>query len=378
MESKPLKVLVVDDSAFHRQMIVRILHKHPSFTVIGEAANGGEAIKEVIVNSPDLITLDLEMPGMDGFTFLRWLMYAKPTRTVVVTSRESNRSVFKALELGAVDFMVKPVARDSYLLLAIEQEFIAKLHEAAHSDLDKLKSRLGQAEAGKAALSRAADVPVIARRGDIGGIMIASSTGGPPAVQSIIQQLPPGYPVPICVSQHMPAGFTGLFAKRLASIAAVPVKEAEDGDPFAPGVYIAPGGHHLTIEEKRRKLFLRVTPALPSDRYSPSADAMISSAARALGSRCLAVVLTGMGEDGVQGAADLKAAGGRVLAEHESTCVVYGMPRVIAERGLADQVLPLPEIAIALAALGRILPAPAAADQPAGNPDDADPPGEEA
>ncbi len=351
MEPNPLKVLVVDDSAFHRRMIVRILHKHPSFIVIGEAANGGEAIKEVIVNSPDLITLDLEMPGMDGFTFLRWLMYAKPTKTVVVTSRESNRSVFKALELGAVDFMVKPVARDSFLLLAIEQEFIAKLYEAANSDLDKLRNRLNQNAGPKPPIARSA--PSFAQQGSIDGIMIASSTGGPPAIQSIIQGLPAGYPIPVCISQHMPAGFTSLFAKRLGSVTAVPVKEAEDRDPFLPGVYIAPGGHHLIVEKERRGRVLRVAAAKASDRYTPSADHMFASAARTLGPRCLGVILTGMGEDGVQGAAELKTAGAGVLVEHESTCVVYGMPRVAVERGLADRVLPLPEIANALADLGR-------------------------
>jgi two-component system chemotaxis response regulator CheB len=351
MVTGPCKVLVVDDSAFHRQMIIRILERSSLFQVIGEAANGGEAIKEVILKTPDVITLDLEMPGMDGFTFLRWLMFAKPTRTLVVSSRESNRSVFKALDLGAVDFMVKPVSRDSYQLLTMEKDLVQKLIAAANVDLHKLSVRLAMAQTQKKA--RPAGPPERKRWGpEIRVIMIAASTGGPPAIQTILQALPDDFPVPICICQHMPQGFTGLFAKRLAGISKPRVKEAENHDLLSPGVYIAPGGQHMVLQEEPGLLRIRIVDAAPEDRYSPSADRLLASGAAILGRRGVGVVLTGMGDDGINGLAALKQAGGMVVAEDEATCVVYGMPRVAIEQGLADKVLPLQEIAPFLISLG--------------------------
>ncbi len=349
-EARKLKVLVVDDSAFHRQTIVRILSRHPRFEIIGEAANGGEAIKEVILKSPDLITLDLEMPGMDGFTFLRWVMFAKPTRAVVITSRESNRSVFKALELGAVDFMTKPGKHDSYRLIEMEAELVRKLTAAVDVDLTKITRRINMPR-------RKARPPVPVedkeRRTRVRGIVVASSTGGPPAIQSIIQAVPADFPVPILVNQHMPPGFTGLFARRLAGLSALKVVEAEDGESLIPGVFIAPGGHNMILEERGGGTVIRVMPSLPEDRYSPSADKLILSAAEVLGRTALGVVLTGMGDDGIIGLTALRSAGGKVIAEAESTCVVYGMPRAAIEHGLADMVLPLNEIPDTLVAIGE-------------------------
>lgn len=344
---KPLTVLVVDDSGFHRQMILRILERYPLFKVVGQAANGKEAIAQVIKKTPDLITLDLEMPEMDGFTFLRWLMLSRPTRTVVVTSRESNRSVFKAMELGAADFMVKPVSRDSYLMLGIEREFIRKLTEVASVDLGKLALffREQPTRAPAAAGRKAAPPPV---REGVRGIMITSSTGGPPALQSIFLQLPSSFPIPIFVAQHMPEGFTGMFAKRLAGLAALPVVEARGSMRAERGIFIAPGGHHLTVSRREDGIWAEVIPAKEGDLYVPSGDRLFLSGAEAFGAQGVGVVLTGMGDDGTRGVEALRRAGGHVIAEDESTCAVYGMPKVVVERKLAHEVLPIFQIPPAL------------------------------
>lgn len=347
--SRPYKVLVVDDSGLHRQAIVALLEKYPQFQVCGQAADGGEAIKEVIVKAPDLITLDLEMPGMDGFTFLRWLMFARPARVIVVTSRESNRSVFKALEMGALDFLVKP-HRAVSAQPGMENELVKKLTAALSVDLQKIAARSGRPPR-KARQSGAPEEEKW--RPWARAVLVAASTGGPMAVQTLVTALPEDYPVPVLVNQHMPAGFTGLFAKRLASLGKLAVKEAEDREQLGRGVFIAPGGSHLLVEERAGKVRLRVTEPGPKDRYVPSADKMIASAAQVLGGRCVGIALTGMGDDGVGGIASLRAAGGSVIAEDQSTCVVYGMPKAVVDRGLADRVLPVNEIPGAMLEVGR-------------------------
>lgn len=342
------KVLVVDDSALHRRIIRDILNKYPLFKVVGEAENGKAAIREVIRKSPDFITLDLEMPDMDGFTFLRWLMYAKPTRTIVVTSRSSNRDVFRALDMGAVDFVVKSQKQNLIQIPELENKLLRKLSAAMNVDLEKVALRLESRR--RRGGFREAELNTW--RSTYRLIVIASSTGGPPAVQTILKSLPEDYPVPVIVNQHMPAGFTSLFARRLAGLVKLKVKEAEEDDILSAGVFIAPGARHTILEQNGSSIRLRILASKSDERYIPSADRLLLSAAEILGGQCIGVILTGMGEDGIVGLSALVKAGGLVIAEDESTCVVYGMPKAVIDRGLADQVLPLQEIPRALIKAG--------------------------
>jgi two-component system chemotaxis response regulator CheB len=343
-------MLVVEDSVFQSRNILRILEEHPLLEVIGVARNGKEAIKEVVLKSPDLITLDLEMPLMDGFTFLRWLMFNRPTRTIIISSWGSRGNVFRALEMGALDFIVKPDRGEKDQLSRWEEELVRKLETAMKVDISKVESRLARPSRTEPVVA-----PVTPRSWspDLRVVVIASSTGGPPAIQNILQSMPSDYPAAILVNQHMPAGFTALFSRRLDQMVALRVKEGEDKETLKAGVYIAPGSSHMAMEKRRGKVSLRIVPAAPTDRYVPSADRLFQSAAEVFGSGCIGIVLTGMGEDGVNGLSSLKGAGGKIIAEDESSCVIYGMPKAAVERGLADRVLPLKDISGVLMRMSR-------------------------
>jgi two-component system chemotaxis response regulator CheB len=345
----PLKVLVIDDSAFHRRTLTRIIGAAPGFEVVGTASDGEEAIRKVVTLQPDLLTLDLEMPRMDGFTFLRWLMRTLPRPTLVVSSRESNKSVFRALELGAADFVLKPVSHASPQLAQIEVELVAKLREIAAARPDKLAQRaerlatLAQPPAGSSRPVKAAP-PVAA--GNYRCVVIAASTGGPPALQQVLAALPASLPATVLIAQHMPEGFTKMFAERLDRIVGLQVREAEGGEELVPGmVLLAPGGRNLAVQPGLGgRFFSRVEAPAPTDRYVPSADRLLASAAAAYGKRLVAAVLTGMGDDGASGTRAVRDAGGLTIAEAEETCVVFGMPREAIRTGAVQQVLPLPEI----------------------------------
>jgi len=343
----PLKVLVIDDSAFHRRTLTRIIAAAPEFEVIGTAGDGEEAIKKVVTLQPDLLTLDLEMPRMDGFTFLRWLMRTFPRPTLVVSSRESNKSVFRALELGAADFVLKPVSYASEQLGQIEAEVIAKLRAIAAARPDKLAQRAQRLAApepeGPLGRKKAA---VSAAAGRYRCVAIGASTGGPPALQQVLAALAADLPAAVVIAQHMPEGFTRMFAERLDRIVPLRVREAEGDEELVPGlVLLAPGGKNLTVQSGLRgRFFARLDAPAPTDRYVPSADKLLTSAAAAYGSQLLSVVLTGMGDDGARGTLAARAAGGLTVAEAEESCVVFGMPREAIRTGAVQRVLPLPEI----------------------------------
>ena len=298
---------------------------------------------------PDLVTLDLEMPRMDGYTFLRWLMRTHPLPALVVSSRESNKSVFRALELGAADFVLKPVSYASERLAQIEGELVAKLREVAAARPDRLAVR---AERFAATVDRA---PPHRRLAPAAGryrcVAIGASTGGPPALQQVLAALPPDLPAGVVIAQHMPEGFTRMFADRLDRLVPLRVREAEGGEALEPGqVLLAPGGRNLLLERgPGGRVVARVEPPAAGDRYVPSVDRLLTSAAGACGGGVLAVVLTGMGDDGAAGVGAVRAAGGLTLAEAEETCVVYGMPREAVRTGAVQRVLPLPEIGAAIA-----------------------------
>lgn len=345
----PIRVLVVDDSAYNRQAIQRMLESHPEIRVVGTARDGEEAMAQTLRLRPDLITLDLEMPRMDGFTFLRWVMATRPMPVLVVSARSDDRSILRALELGAVDFVAKPTAGASARLLTIQEDLVEKISSVAGLEIRKLQASLRLSES--AALHPPREVTEAGmhtsrtRMKHLAVVAIGASTGGPPAIQAILQHLPASYPSAVLVTQHMPSGFTRHFAERLNKGARVEVCEAAEGDLIQAGrVLITPGGFHLGLKRQGKEVRTTLIPREGRDRYVPSADVMLRSAATTYGSRTLGVLLTGMGNDGTEGLRAVKAAGGETWAESEESAVIFGMPAEAIRAGVVDRVLPLSKI----------------------------------
>ncbi len=348
---KKTAVLVVDDSAYNRMAITRMLSSDGRVDVVGTATDGVDAIAKSLRLKPDVITLDLEMPNMDGFTFLRWLMKEQPTPVLVLSSRSDSRSVFRALELGAVDFLAKPEVRISRSIEGIRDELVAKVHAVLHLEMSKVKSTMQLLALEKAAPAPRKEDDAALEKGPIELVAIAASTGGPPALQAIITSLPADFGAAVVIAQHMPAGFTRSFAERLNKLSSLVVSEAAAGDRIRPGgVLIAPGGYHLIVKRDGSGLFAELAPRTPDDKYVPSADRMMASAAEACGEATLGVVLTGMGRDGAEGAAAIRSRKGRCLAESEETAVIFGMPQEAIRTGAIDKVLPLGAMADEIAA----------------------------
>jgi len=345
MTAEPkIKVLIVDDSAYSRQTIRKMLETDPNIEVIGIASDGIEAMAKTLRLRPDLITLDFEMPAMDGFSFLRWLMKEKPIPVIMVSSYSDTKTVFKALELGAVDFIAKPTKKASVELQSIEKDLLTKVKGIRNLRMDKLSKNLsllgGEVEAPVKAEAAAGGIEVVA---------IGSSTGGPAALQIILTRLPHNFSAGVVISQHMPKGFTRPLAERLDNLSKIRVKEAEDGDIIEPGrALICPGGHHMLLKKKGRGCQAQLKEAVQEDKYVPSVDMMMSSAAEHYGTRTMGVVLTGMGNDGKKGMLEIKSKGGYTIAESEETAVVFGMPAEVISAGAADHVLPISEIPMEL------------------------------
>jgi two-component system chemotaxis response regulator CheB len=335
-----IRALVIDDSAYNRVTITRMLESETHIKVVATAVNGEDGIKQAMKHRPDVITLDLEMPIMDGFAFLRWLMANLPTAVIVVSSRASDRSVFKALELGALDFIAKPGGRVSPRLEEIQRDLVAKVLEVTNVRLDNLRRRAE--EVGEATPVASVETQVCV--GGIELVAIGCSTGGPPALQQLFQALPL-LPVPFVVAQHMPPTFTRLFADRVNRLTPYNVREAVDGEMLTPAnVYIAPGGMQTEVRKNSEGMHVRVFPAGISDLYAPSVDRLFRSSSEAVGSALVAVVLTGMGDDGAAAIRDVKARGGRTIAESSQTAIIFGMPGEAIKTGCIESILPLPEI----------------------------------
>lgn len=335
---KPVRVLVVDDSAFSRRSITKMLEGVPGIEVVGYAVDGEEGIRQVISLKPDLVTLDLEMPRMDGFTLLRILAGRFNLPVIVVSVQSAADKVFRALELGAVDFVAKPSSDNSAALLSITKDLQYKVSQAVTAQIKEYRRLSDHAVLQQA--TRAAGRSI--RKPGIDLVAIAASTGGPPALQGIFNAFEHVYPFGVVVAQHMPAGFTKAFAERLNRTSHFEIREAQDGDLIQPGLaLIAPGGNSLRLEADGGMIRARVLPPDPDYRYNPSADALFSSCAPLYGNRMLAVVLTGMGNDGSQGVRLVKQYGGQVMAEAEESSVVYGMPREAVATGCVDRVEPL-------------------------------------
>ncbi len=364
-----IKVVVVDDSAFMRKAITTMLSKDPEIDVVATARDGEEGLEMIRRHNPDVVTLDIEMPRMDGLTALRHIMMEMPRPVLMISSltNEGAEATLKALELGAVDFIPKQLSKVSLDIVKIEASLIAKVKIIATRKL--MHSRPRPAGAARPAVAAPPTTPSAAPRPAYGSsagsasapvatqngsakrdvVVIGVSTGGPPAVQKVLSALPANFPASIVIAQHMPQAFTGPFAKRLDGLCQISVKEAEPGDRLKPGMaFIAPGGKHLLLKQLVSRVDLEISTEPASALYKPSANVLISSAAEAVGRRALGVILTGMGNDGMEGIRALKQKGGRALAQSDASCVVYGMPKAIVDAGLSDEVVDIDDMAQAI------------------------------
>ncbi len=342
-----IKVLIVDDSAFMRNTLSSMLASDPEIKIIGTARNGLEAIENVERLKPDIVTMDVEMPIMDGISALKQIMEKTPVPVIMVSSitSEGAKATLDALDLGAVDFIPKNLSDLSLNIVKIKEILIDKIKHIAKSDFAKKRTR-------PATVSKSIETPKVMpvrttgeRRVNI--VSIGSSTGGPGALQSIIPKLPKDFPVPVVIAQHMPPNFTRQFAERLNQLSKIRVKEAEDGEVVRQGVVlIAPGKGHMRVARRSGlETVVRISEDKEGFTYRPSVDALMSSVAEYFPGRSLGVILTGMGNDGIKGLTAMKKTGGRVFAQNEETCIVYGMPKAAVDAGIADKVLPLEEIA---------------------------------
>jgi two-component system chemotaxis response regulator CheB len=334
-----IRVLVIDDSAYSRRSITRMLETSPLVKVVGVARDGEEALRKALELEPDLITLDLEMPRMNGFTFLRLVMAKRPIPIIVVSGKSGEGDVFKALDLGAVDFIAKPMLRATPELQNIQAELIRKVHAIRDLRIDKVKDRI--VSAPPVVTPRMIRASSAARS----VVVIGASTGGPAALMQTLAAFTEPPSCAFLIAQHMPAGFTEGFAERLDRLTPFHVKEAEGGEYPLPGtVLLAPGGFHLELESDSGKILTRIVSNEVGEKYTPSVDRLFKSAAKHYGQDLLAVVLTGMGDDGRMGSLAVKEAGGRVIAESEETAVIFGMPQQAIRAGAVDEVLPLHEV----------------------------------
>ncbi len=324
-----MRVLIVDDSAFMRRAIRQMLESDPDIEIVGAARNGREGTEMARRLEPDLITLDIEMPEMDGLTALRHIMRECPTNVLMLSSltTEGSHAALTALKLGAADVLAKDMSQVSLSVTNIQEELLTKARALG-------KSRRPSRRV--AATAPAGDEPPCFRHGQFDVICIGSSTGGPPVLETILPPLPLSIATPIVVAQHMPEIFTRSMAERLNETCPYRVVHAEDGMPLeSRTIYIAPGGRHTHIHKVRLARWeLKVNDQPKEALYKPSVDALLQSAAAATGPRTLAIVLTGIGQDGLEGARPLHAAGGVLLAQSEETCVVYGMPKAVTQAAL--------------------------------------------
>jgi two-component system, chemotaxis family, protein-glutamate methylesterase/glutaminase len=341
--STPVRVLVVDDSAFMRYTISQRLGEDPAIQVIGSARNGEEALTQVHTLQPDVVTMDVEMPGLDGLSALKEIMATSPRPVIMLSSLTQDGAVetVRALTLGAIDFVAKPTQKSN--IGAVMDELARKITHAAKMRVRTIPV-LGESNPNPVRPSVEKAIHPLRRNQRV--VVIGSSTGGPRALAEVIPGLPQDLPAAVVVVQHMPAGFTHSLAERLDSLSPLKVREARPGDCLMAGqVLVAPGGFHMVIDE-RGQVTLNQNP--PVHGVRPAVDVTLASVVKQYGRNTIAVILTGMGSDGTNGSTLTHNCGGWVIAEHESTTVVYGMPRSVVEAGAADQIVPLPKVASAI------------------------------
>lgn len=338
-----IRVLVVDDSGFMRRRLTEILDADPVLSVVGSAANGLDAVRLAAELNPDVITMDVEMPVMDGIAAVRRIMRERPTPILMfsVSTQAGTRATLDALEAGAMDFMPKQLHE-----ISGDKDTAQQLLRRRVRDLAEHKNGLRRAfpAAESPRFCRTPD-PVRPRIAGIGLIAIAASTGGPTAIQTVLSRLPANLPIPVLLVQHMPGNFTGGFAERLDQMCDIRVREARDGDELRPGTaLLAPGGMQMELSEHGARRTVTIREGVAGEYFRPSADVTFAAIARHLPLKTLAIVLTGMGSDGRLGAAQLKTKGAVVWAQSEASCVVYGMPKAIVDACLADAVYDLDAI----------------------------------
>lgn len=339
-----IRVLVVDDSLLMRRIIADTINNDPTLEVIDKAKNGREALEKTFNLKPDVVTLDINLPVIDGITVLEKIMQKQPTPVIMISAytRKGTTATMKALELGAVDFIAKPAGEVSLDIYKLKDEIISKIKLAAKINLDRFLSTIAASKTEQP--PRIKLFPVIKKL-----VVIGASTGGPKAVLDVLQALPAGLPAAFLIVQHMPKGFTLSFAERISWQSKIKTKEAEDGDiVLADRAYVAPAGHHMALEKDDHRLRVRLNQDALVNYVRPSVDVTLNSAVKLFGKNVISIILSGMGKDGLEGCRKIKEKGGVIIAQDEGTSVVWGMPKAVSDAGLADMVLPVAEIADAI------------------------------
>jgi two-component system chemotaxis response regulator CheB len=344
-KSNHIKVLIVDDSAYARYTIAKHICLDSNIEVIATSHDGYDAVKKVRELKPDVVTMDIEMPRLDGLKALEEIMATFPTPTIMLSNltSEGAEATIRALELGATDFFLKPSLINSAEKDTLFEELIKKIKNIAginikhfvqnRDNINKTNINNVKKHSGNGYRSNS-DVSKV--------VIIGSSTGGPRSLYQIIPTIPSNIPAAILIVQHMPPKFTNSMAERLNELSNIDIKEAQNGDEIIAGrALIAPGGYHMTVDNNKR---IAITEDKPRSGLRPAVDVTMETAVNVFGNRCTGVILTGMGHDGTEGAALIKAAGGTIIAQDEESCVVYGMPRSVIENGLAHKVVPLNNI----------------------------------
>ncbi len=343
MDSRaPIRVVVVDDSALVRKLLAEIIDRQHDMQCVGTASDPLAARELIRAANPDVITLDVEMPRMDGIDFLARLMRLRPTPVVMVSTQTERGAevTLRALELGAVDFVAKPRIGVADGLQRLAEDITGKIRVAARAQVRRLERAVSGGQAAQVAPLGLLSTEKL--------IFIGASTGGTEAIKEVLTQLPPDCPA-VLITQHMPAGFTTSYARRLDALCRIRVKEAADGERLLPGhAYLAPGGRHLAVRRNGANYVAQVHDGEPVNRHRPSVQVLFESAAQVVGRNALAVMLTGMGSDGAQAMRLLRDAGSYNICQDEASCVVFGMPREAIAHGAAHAVLPLTRIAAAL------------------------------
>ncbi|MEW5919713.1 MAG: chemotaxis response regulator protein-glutamate methylesterase [Bacillota bacterium] len=351
-QKKPLKVMVVDDSAFMRRFISDIINSDADLELVGTARDGLDALRKRQQYDPDVITLDVEMPNLNGLETLKRLMQEKPLPVVMVSSltREGNEITIEALSCGAVDFVTKPAIFKGESTAAIREALTLKIKAAAAARLFQLPA------APLEPVQPAAFTPLPLQKSPTGRfprnvVAIGASTGGPRALDVIFRSFPPGLPAAFLVTQHMPAGFTESLSRRLNLISELQVREARGGEGISEGeAYLAPGGYHLVVKKNG---VTELSSAPPIQHVRPSADVMMDSLAETFGNLVIGVILTGMGRDGADGMSRIKEKGGRTICQDPSTAVISSMPQAVINDGMADLVVPLEQVGSTIVRLLR-------------------------
>jgi two-component system chemotaxis response regulator CheB len=349
----PIRLAIVDDSAFVRKALQRVLWEIPEIVIVGSASSGEELLNNMFQWKPDVITLDLSMPGIGGLLTLDRIMEKRPVPVIILSTHSSKDAplTIESLHRGAVDFIDK----QQYSLIdfnTLRKVLIEKISQVTKSKMFQQVHPSPGMKPDTIKIKKSSRIPPFNDQLSFDVVVIGASTGGPPAIQQILEDIGSDLPIPMAVVQHMPIGFTGPFAKRLKAHVPFNVQEASDTELFQPGtVYIGPTGSHLRFKQEGDKVYTVLTRHPENVPHRPSVDILFQSAAQVYGSRALAILLTGMGQDGAHGMVDLAKTGAYTIAQDEASCVVYGMPRVAAELGAVKEILDINKIGIKIAEL---------------------------